>query len=151
MHQIALTAQGKDSILDVVTSSTPEGEVEVLYAPKQGVTFHFFSSQSPCETTQPWAKMTLMNILPLGGDASIFPVSVEEASRGASCTAGKRRNEARDSGIKKRKMDELRQDNKLAEPYISLLRMLYLVLERPVLGKTVLQWWMIFIVQEPSV
>lgn len=46
LNQISLAVQGQQSILEKVTS---EVESVVLYTPKPGVTFHFFSSQAPCK------------------------------------------------------------------------------------------------------
>lgn len=48
--QVALAAGGEHSILEPVTMTTADGQSQTLYAPKPSVTFHFFSSQAPCET-----------------------------------------------------------------------------------------------------
>ena len=37
--------------MEPVTSETVEGKVEMVYGLKSGVSFHFFSSQAPCEIT----------------------------------------------------------------------------------------------------
>ena len=54
MHQILMAAQAKESIFEAVTTKTPGGEGEVLYALRPGLTFHFFSSQSPCKLAIFW-------------------------------------------------------------------------------------------------
>lgn len=49
MHQILLAAQAEESIFEGVKTKTAEGEAEVLYSLRPGLTFHFFSSQAPCK------------------------------------------------------------------------------------------------------
>ena len=50
MHQVQLASEAKDSIFETVTTTpTREGESEVLYSLRPGLTFHFFSSQAPCK------------------------------------------------------------------------------------------------------
>ena len=49
MHQILLAAQAEESIFEGIKTKMLEGEAEVLYSLRPGLTFHFFSSQAPCK------------------------------------------------------------------------------------------------------
>lgn len=49
MHQILLAVQAEESIFEGIKTEMAEGEAEVLYSLRPGITFHFFSSQAPCK------------------------------------------------------------------------------------------------------
>ena len=49
MNQVLMAAEAKESIFEAVTTKTIGGKGEVLYALRPGLTFHFFSNQSPCK------------------------------------------------------------------------------------------------------
>lgn len=112
MHQITQTVQGKKSILDEVTSKTPEGDVEVQYTPKPGVHFHFFSSQTPCKTLQAVEEVMMVSSTTVGGDASIFPLSAN--SRGLNCGAERRENGVSECVVKTVKVD-ITQENEMSK------------------------------------
>lgn len=93
LHQINSAAQGQNSILEQETSATSEAGSVVLYKPKDGITFHFFSSQTPCKQASPIiATITITGTI--GGDASIFPQNINSSRCGhVHVSASKRRSE----------------------------------------------------------
>ena len=49
LSQVKLAVEGEDCILQSVTIPAADGQLQTLYTLRPGVTFHFFSSQAPCE------------------------------------------------------------------------------------------------------